>query len=96
MAKGKKASGKNAVSKGERRSSMRTRGIGLTNADKMLNKLKAVNQGKDIVLTIENPNKEQTNKKFIKYKVRGKAYQKYMQGSADMKGTRNPLLMIGE
>lgn len=96
MAKGKKASGKNYTSKGERRSSMSTRGVGVTNAEKMLRKLDALKKGKDIVLTIENPNKEQTNKKFIKYKVRGKAYQKYIQGGSEMKGAKNPLLAFGD
>lgn len=92
MAKGKKGSGKTATSKGERRSSMRTRGVGVDGGDKMLRKLAAVTKGKDITLTIENPNKAETNRPFIKYKVRGKAYQKYASGGAEMKGTKNPLL----
>ena len=90
MAKGKKASGKNEVSKGERRSSMSTR-VNDPSA-RALNQLKAVAKGKDIVLTIENPNKEQTNRKFIKHRVSGKSYQKYMLGGAEMKGARNPLV----
>jgi hypothetical protein len=96
MAKGKKSSGKHETSKGERRSSMKTAGIDITPGDKMLNKMAAVAKGKDIVITIENPNKNETNKRFIKYKVSGRAYQKYMLGGAEMKGARNPLLAVGE
>ena len=95
MAKGKKASGKHEVSKGERRSSISTRGVGVTQADKMIRKLDALKKGKDVVITIENPNKEQTNKRFIKHKVTGKAYLKYIAGGAEMKGSKNPLLAIG-
>ena len=96
MAKGKKGSGKHEVSKGERRSSISTRGVGVTEADKMLRKLDALKKGKDIVITIENPNKNQTNKRFIKHKVTGKAYLKYIAGGAEMKGSKNPLLSIGD
>ena len=95
MAKGKKASGKHEVSKGERRSSISTRGVGVTPVDKMLRKLDALKKGKDVVFTIENPNKEQTNKRFIKHKVTGKAYLKYIAGGAEMKGSKNPLMAIG-
>lgn len=96
MAKGKKSSGKHEVSKGERRSSISTRGVGVTEADKMLNKLAALKKGQDVVITIENPNKNQTNKKFIKHKVTGKSYLKYIAGGAEMKGSKNPLLTIGD
>lgn len=79
-----KGSGKTYVSKGERRSSMRTRqrdpGI------RLLNQLKALQKGKDVVYTVENPNKEQKDKPFIRVRVSGKDYvknQKYyaMKGS---------------
>lgn len=95
MAKGKKSSGKNEVSKGERRSSMSTRGVGVTEADKMLRKLTALNKGQDVVITLENPNKNETNRPFIRHKVNGKAYLKYVAGGAEMKGSKNPLLAIG-
>jgi hypothetical protein len=36
--------------------------------------LAALKQGKDVIMTIQNPNKEQTNKKFIKVKVSGREY----------------------
>lgn len=82
---------KGKVSKGERLSSMRTRGFGVTNADKMLCKLQALKKGADVKITLENPNKEETNRKFITYKVSGKEYQKYMQGVRK----RNPLMDLG-
>lgn len=96
MAKGKKASGKNEVSKGERRSSMSTRGVGVTEADKMLRKLDALRKGKDVVITLANPNKEETNRPFIRHKVSGKSYLRYIQGGAEMKGAKNPLLALGD
>jgi hypothetical protein len=46
----------------------------LQSADRVMNQLKALKQGKDVVMTIPNPNKEQTNKKFIKVKVSGREY----------------------
>lgn len=84
MGKGKKASGKNYTSKGEHRNVNKK----ITNAmrsdymksyDRVLNQIKALQQGKDIVMTIENPNKEQTNKRFIKVKVSGRDYVKSMK-----------------
>ena len=62
---GKKASGKNYVSKGERRSSMSTRG-GVSAAETMNNKMNALAKGKRFVMTIANPNKAETNKPFIR------------------------------
>jgi PDZ domain-containing secreted protein len=96
MAKGKKASGKHEVSNGDRRSSMSTRGVGVTEADKMLRKINALKKGQDVTITLENPDKTQTNRQFIKHKVRGKAYLKYIQGGAEMKGSKNPLFAIGD
>lgn len=74
MGKGKKASGKNYTSKGERRSSMKTK-----NTDpglRMLNKMAALNMGKDVYFTIDNPNKNETNKRQIRIKVSGKDWIK--------------------
>ena len=62
----KKASGKNYVSKGERKSSMSTRGVGVTAAEKTNNKIRALRKGKRIVMTVANPNKAETNKPFIR------------------------------
>lgn len=52
---GKKASGKNYVSKGERRSSMKT--PNKDKAQRMLNQVNALAKGKRIVMTLENPDK---------------------------------------
>jgi len=46
----------------------------LQSGDRVLNQMAALKQGKDVVMTIPNPNKEQTNKKFIKVKVSGREY----------------------
>ncbi len=46
----------------------------LQSGDRALNQMKALRQGKDIVVTVANPNKEQTNKKFIKIRVSGKDF----------------------
>lgn len=64
MAKGKKSSGKHYTSKGERQSSMKTR----TNdpGKRIANQLAAYYAGKNVMVTIENPNKTETNKRFIR------------------------------
>ena len=70
---------KGEVSKGARRSSMKTANMH-SSADRMLYKTKALNKGKDVVFTIANPNKSETNKPFIKLKVDDKMWlnrQKY-------------------
>ena len=46
----------------------------LQSSDRLANQLRALKQGKDVVMTIANPNKEQTNKRFIKVKVSGREY----------------------
>jgi len=46
----------------------------LQSSDRVMNQLSALKKGKDVVMTIPNPNKEQTNKKFIKVKVSGREY----------------------
>jgi hypothetical protein len=71
MAKGKKSSGKNYTSKGERRSSI---GYRDTPEQRMMNKLRALEQGKDVVFTIPNPNKNETNKPFIRQRISGKEF----------------------
>jgi len=90
---GKKKHSSGNVSKGERRSSIGYGNQGVTNADKMIRKLNALAKGKDIKLTMANPNKEETNRKFVTYKVSGKDYQKYMANSE--KGMSNPLSVGG-
>ena len=39
-------------------------------ARRMMNQLKAFQKGKNVVLTIENPNKNETNKRFIRVNAR--------------------------
>lgn len=46
----------------------------LQSSDRILNQMKALRQGKDVVVTMANPNKEQTNKKFIKVRLSGKEF----------------------
>ena len=46
----------------------------LQSSDRLANQLRALKQGKDVVMTIANPNKEQTNKRCIKVKVSGREY----------------------
>ena len=50
----------------KRRSSMRTRGFGVSAAEIHLNKLNALSKGKRVMETLPNPNTAQTNKPFIR------------------------------
>ena len=64
MAKRKGGSGTSYTSKGERKSSISTK---MSNPGmRILNQKNAWLKGKNVVLTIENPNKNQTNKPFIR------------------------------
>ena len=90
---GKKRHSTGNVSKGERRSSIGYGSQGVTNADKMIRKLDALAKGKNVKITMENPNKEETNRQFITYKISGKDYVKYNQNPE--KGMVNPLLAMG-
>jgi hypothetical protein len=46
----------------------------LQSGERIMNQLRALQKGKDVVMTVPNPNKEATDKKFIKVKVSGKEY----------------------
>ncbi len=46
----------------------------LQSGERVMNQLKALKKGKDVVMTIPNPNKEATDRKFIKVRVSGKEY----------------------
>ena len=59
----------------------------LQSGDRILNQMKALRQGKDIVLTVANPNKEQTNKKFIKVRVSGKEYVQRLKDNSRIQKT---------
>lgn len=72
MAKGKKASGKHYISAGVvgvNRSVSKAVRRGRSAADVYNNKFQAYLEGKNVWFTIDNPNKQQTNKRQIR--VRG-------------------------
>jgi len=79
MAKSK-ASGKHYVSKGERKSSISTKVKDPALA--MLRKMDALNKGKDVWFTIDNPNKNETNKRQIRVKRSGREWLKRLEGKA--------------
>jgi hypothetical protein len=67
----KKASGKHYTSSGFHSnvdSSIRkaNRKDYLTSAQRVINQLKAHNKGKRVMITIANPNKEETNKRYLR------------------------------
>jgi len=78
MAKGKKSSGKNYTSKAERKSSISTKikDPALT----LLRKMDALSKGKDVWFTIDNPNKNETNKRKIRVKRSGREWLKRLEG----------------
>ncbi len=80
---GKKASGKHYTSKGERKSSISTKNT--DPGQRLLNQLKALNKGKNVIITLPETSKTLNNKgepvvKMIKTKVDGKAWLKRRQG----------------
>ena len=70
MAKGKKSSGNNYTSKGERNNVSRSYSKAERRERSLLeqytNKMKAFKGGRTVYITIPNPNKNETNKRFIK------------------------------
>ena len=56
----------------KRRSSIRTRGFGVSTAEIHLNKLNALRKGKRVMETVRNPNTAQTNKPFIRIQAERK------------------------
>lgn len=77
---GKKSSGSTYTSKGERKnvssSILNVMRAERSSADNMLNKQRAWMSGSNPWVTMENPNKEQTDKKFIRVR-----YNDLMHGS---------------
>lgn len=73
MAKGKKSSGKTYTSKGQgrnvSRSTLRLMRESKTEGDKLIDKQKAWLKGSNPWVTIDNPNKEQTNKRRIRVRM---------------------------
>lgn len=71
MAKGKKSSSKHYISTGEHSNVAKSttkalRKQYLYSGDRIINQLKAFRAGKNVMVTIENPNKNETNKRFIR------------------------------
>jgi hypothetical protein len=71
MAKGKKSSGKTYTSAGVHSNVSKTvtnqlRSEYLASGDRALNQLSAFRSGKRVMVTIPNPNKDQTNKRFVR------------------------------
>ena len=68
---GKKSSGTKYTSKGERRCVARnvvkaTRRDYMQSSDRVANQLSAFMRGRNVMLTIPNPNKNETNKRMIR------------------------------
>ena len=87
MGKGKKASGKHYTSKGQvptvnKKVLNSIRSDYLKSDMRIVNQMRALHKGKDVVMTIENPNKTETNKRFIKVKIDGRGFLKRMEGKA--------------
>ena len=71
MARGKRSSGKHYTSKGERNCVARkvtnaARRDYMQSSERIYNQYKAHLKLKNVMVTIENPNKNETNKKFIR------------------------------
>lgn len=80
MAKKKGGKSKGAVSRGQHSNVSRKvlnalRSDYLQSNDRLLNQMQALKNGKDVVITIENPNKQETNKRFIKQRITAAQYR---------------------
>ena len=53
----------------KRRSSVRTRGFGVSAVEKQLLKLQALSKGKRVMETRPNPNPNETNRPFIRVQI---------------------------
>ena len=90
MAKGKKSSGKHYTSKGEHnnvsrwlKKACRKDYVENRPIERTSNQMNAFLKGKRVMLTIENPNKNETNKRFI----RVPASEVWKTGSYTMKSS---------
>lgn len=59
----------------------------MQSADRILNQMAALRKGRDVVMTIENPNKEQTNKKFIRIRLSGREYLQALKDNSRIQKT---------
>ena len=72
----------------KRRSSANTRGL-ISSAEKELNQLAALKNGKIVYNTIKNPEKSQTNKPFIRVLMKKKLLEKEVEKFGSLKkGTK--------
>lgn len=78
MAKGKSSSGKNYTSKGERKSSMGNRNT--DPGQRLLNQLKALKKGRDVVYTTDVLDKNTGKVKMVSTRVSGKDWLKRRAG----------------
>ena len=78
MAKGKSSSGKNYTSKGERKSSMSNRNT--DPGQRLLNQLKALKKGRDVVYTTDVLDKNTGKVKMVSTRVSGKDWLKRRAG----------------
>ena len=69
---GKKRSRATQTSKGERRSVANGLGDDRSEMKKMIDKMDAFRKGKNVMLTIPNPNKSETKKPFIRVNAKEK------------------------
>ena len=69
---GKKRSRASQTSKGERRSVANGLGDDRSEMKKMIDKMDAFRKGKNVMLTIPNPNKNETKKPFIRVNAKEK------------------------
>ena len=69
---GKKRSRASQTSKGERRSVANGLGDDRSELKKMIDKMDAFRKGKNVMLTIPNPNKNETKKPFIRVNAKEK------------------------
>ena len=69
---GKKRSRASQTSKGERRSVANGLGDDRSELKKILDKMNAFRKGKNVMLTIPNPNKSETKKSFIRVNAKEK------------------------
>lgn len=77
----KKATGRNQTSKGERNNVAKgvlkaLRREYMASPDRLINQWKAIRKKKRAVLTVPNPNPNETNKRFIRQVIDGAQYMK--------------------
>ena len=66
----KKKSGRQETSKGQRRNVVAGLGDDRTPLQKLLDKQEAWKQGKRVMLTVPNPNKNETKKRFVRVEAK--------------------------